>query len=114
MREKSMQGDCIFLINLVGQKKISDMANCNFDIPFPPSSESYLADAETAIVGHKGTFTGDNKSGSFVIPVGIGDIHGDYSIANEILHIHITKKPLLVTCHMIEARLKGYLKPPGE
>jgi hypothetical protein len=89
------------------------MADCNFDIPFPPSSEKYLAVAREAITGHKGTFEGDNQSGNFRIPVGIGDVVGEYTIADEVIHIHITKKPLLVTCKLIENRLKGYLEGQG-
>ncbi len=88
------------------------MANCNFKIPFPASSVKYLQVAENAITSHKGTFAGDDSSGNFKIPVGIGDIVGEYTIADDYMNIHISKKPLLVTCHMIETRLKSYLEGP--
>ena len=88
------------------------MANCNFKIPFPKSSEKYLLVAQKAITDNKGVFTGDKQSGNFSIPVGIGDIIGEYLVDNDELSIVITKKPLIVACKLIENRLKSYLQPP--
>jgi hypothetical protein len=88
------------------------MSKCNIKIPFPPSSEQYLAVAESSITGAKGQFSGDKNSGSFTIPMAIGDIVGEYTIADEVISIDIIKKPIIVTCHMIEHRLKGYLEAP--
>jgi hypothetical protein len=89
------------------------MANCNIKIPFPPSGEDLLGMAKDAIINHKGIFNGDTIAGNFEIPVGIGTIIGHYTILDEVMDITITKKPLLVTCAMIESRLKGYLSPPA-
>ena len=89
------------------------MANCNFKIPFPKTSEQYLKVAQKAITDNNGQFTGDKQSGNFRIPVGIGDIVGEYTVANDEIIIDITKKPLLVTCKLIENRLKSYLQPPA-
>ena len=85
-------------------------AHCNFTIPVPESAEELLETARRAIESHKGTFTGDITGGHFHIFVGIGDIDGHYTIADGMMNIHITKKPLLVSCKVIEKRLRGYLK----
>jgi hypothetical protein len=87
------------------------MANCNFKIAFTKSPEELLGVAKKAIESHKGTFKGDFDSGHFTIPIGIGDINGTYTVADSKISIDITKKPLLVTCKMIENRLRGYLSP---
>ena len=89
------------------------MAKCTFKIPFPKSSHKYLKVAQKAITDAKGTFDGDLTAGNFKIPVGIGDIVGEYTIADDEICIDITKKPLIVTCKLIENRLKGYLEPPA-
>lgn len=89
------------------------MANCNFKIPFPKSSHKYLKVAQKAITDAHGKFSGDLNTGNFTIPVGIGDIVGEYQVTDDEISIVITKKPLLVTCKMIESRLKGYLEPPA-
>ncbi len=90
------------------------MAHCNFKIPFPESSEELLIIAHKSIAEHKGIFEGDTKSGHFSIPIGIGHIEGNYTIANSEISIDVTKKPMLVSCKMIEKRLTEYLEPPRD
>lgn len=70
-----------------------------------------MASVKSIIKGVKGTFEGDAASGGFKIPVGIGDIEGKYTISGPVIHIDITKKPLLVSNKMIEKKLRSYLKP---
>jgi hypothetical protein len=87
------------------------MANCHFEIEFPESPQELLATAKASIKAAHGTFTGDTKEGHFHVPVGIGDIEGRYTIADGVITIDITKKPLIVTCGVIESRLRSYLRP---
>lgn len=87
------------------------MAKNSLDISFTQSSKELLAGAKSAITGAKGTFEGDTSSGAFKVPVGIGDIEGKYTIAESVIHIDITKKPILVTNKMIEKKLRSYLAP---
>jgi hypothetical protein len=88
------------------------MAKCHFEIAFPESAKDLLAIAKASITRAKGTFTGDTTEGNFRVPVGIGDIEGHYTIASGVIKIDITKKPLLVSCKLIEEKLRGYLVQP--
>jgi len=88
------------------------MSKANFSIEFSQSSKELLAGAIAAIHSAKGTFEGDAKSGRFKIPVGIGDIEGQYTVAGSVMNIEITKKPLLVSAGMIEKKIKSYITPP--
>lgn len=88
------------------------MANCHFEIEFPESPNEMLATAKSSIKGAHGTFHGDTSGGHFTVPVGIGDIEGSYTLAEGKITIDITKKPLLISCKVIENKLRSYLKPP--
>ena len=88
------------------------MANCHFEIRFPESTTELLAKAKVSITGAHGTFHGDTKNGSFKVPVGIGDIEGSYTMEEGVIKIDITKKPLLISCKLIENKLRSYLKSP--
>jgi len=86
------------------------MAN-SFDISFTQSPKEVLAGAKSAIKGAKGHLEGDTSSGTFNVPVGIGDIEGKYTIAGSVIKIEIVKKPLLVSNKAIEKKLRSYLEP---
>ena len=87
------------------------MANCHFEIKFPESPKELLAQAKASIKGAHGTFQGDLTEGQFTVPVGIGDIEGRYVLTEGKITIDITKKPLLISCSIIENKLRSYLKP---
>jgi hypothetical protein len=87
------------------------MAQSNFDIPFTQSPKELLASVKSTIKSFNGTFNGDTSSGGFKIPIGIGDIEGQYTIAGSVIKIDITKKPLLVSNKAIEKKLRSYLVP---
>jgi len=87
------------------------MANCNFKIPFDAAPKEVLATAKKTMEKYHGSFEGDVHSGHFRVPVGIGDIEGSYTITGHVMDITITKKPLIVTCSVIEKQLKKYMAP---
>jgi hypothetical protein len=101
-----------FLFNLV-RLNLMVMANCHFEIDFPESVHELLATAKSSIKAAHGTLTGDTSEGKFTVPVGIGDIEGTYTLTEGVITIDITKKPLLISCKVIEAKVRSFLKPPN-
>jgi hypothetical protein len=72
-----------------------------------------LSVVKKTISKYNGTFEGDIHQGSFVMPVGIGNVEGNYTIANSEIAINITKKPLIVSGKMIENQLRKHMNAAG-
>ena len=89
------------------------MANVNFKIPYAGSPKELLSVVKKTITKYNGTLDGDVHEGSFVMPVGIGNVEGNYTIANSEISINITKKPLIVTGKMIENQLRKHMDAAG-
>jgi hypothetical protein len=89
------------------------MANVNFKIPYAGSAPELLSVVKKTITKYNGTLDGDVHAGSFVMPIGIGNVEGSYTIANSEISINITKKPLIVTGKMIENQLRKHMDAGG-
>lgn len=85
------------------------MAKCNISINFNGSSEVLIGQAEQAITGVGGTFSGDQLSGNFTISSPIGKVSGNYSVEDQTFSIAITDKPFLLSCNRIEDELRKYI-----
>jgi hypothetical protein len=89
------------------------MANVNFKIPYAGSATELLSVVKKTISKYNGTLDGNVNEGSFVMPVGIGNVEGNYTITNSEIAINITKKPLIVTGKMIEKQLRKHMDAAG-
>lgn len=86
------------------------MAKCNFSIPFTGNPEGLISQANSAISGYGGSFTGDNTQGQFNISSPLGKISGSYTILGQAFNISIEDKPMFISCGRIEDELKKYIK----
>lgn len=88
------------------------MSACNFTIEFSDSAESMVQKAQTAILNaENATFEGTTQNGIFALPTPLGAVKGSYIIENNLAHFTIDEKPFLVSCNLIESKLKGYINP---
>ena len=85
------------------------MAKCNIHINFNGDSEELVRQAEQAIAGVGGTFSGDQLSGNFTISSPIGKVKGNYAVEDQTFSIAITDKPFLLSCNRIEDELRKYI-----
>ncbi len=80
-----------------------------FEIPFKGDADSIISKARTTIENANGSLNGDGSNGSFLVPAGIGDVEGSYTIEEQNLVVTIHKKPFIAPYSMIEDALKKYL-----
>jgi hypothetical protein len=89
---------------------------CEIKIPFTGNAETMLAKARDALKGH-GKLEGDASKGTFAVTQSLFmttvTIKGTYAVSNSACTLKITEKPGLVTCAMIEQKLRSMLKPMG-
>jgi hypothetical protein len=86
-----------------------NMAACKFSVSFSGPAEGVIAKAKNAVQNQGGQFTGDSNSGTFHVSVFGNTIEGNYSIAENNMHIEILSKPFLLPCSAIEGFLKSQL-----
>jgi phage-related protein len=80
---------------------------CNFSINFKGSASELFDKVKKLIEQHNGTITGNDKSGSFSVPVPVfGTVAGTYSISGQTISICITQKSFFLSCATIEKFLK--------
>lgn len=82
---------------------------CTFSINFSQTPQSIIAKANQAIVHAGGKFSGDESSGNFFIATPFGKIEGSYSIMEQTIDMHITHKPMFISCKQIEEKLRAYI-----
>jgi hypothetical protein len=85
------------------------MSKCNISIEIGKHKEELLAKAKKAITKAGGQFEVGHSAGSFSIPTGIGKIAGEYTLEGTLFKLHVTHKPLLVSCSRIETELRKYM-----
>ena len=85
------------------------MAKCKFSIPFSGSATSLHQKAEAAITKAGGLFAGNEEEGQFLLQTPLGKIEGMYTIAESLIAVVITGKPMMVGCGTIESELRKYL-----
>jgi hypothetical protein len=74
---------------------------CEIIIPLSGDLSGHMNKVRRAVEKNGGTFTGDEKSGSFRIQV-LGLIAGSYQVSNNQLHLIVENKPLFISCSQIE------------
>jgi hypothetical protein len=77
-----------------------------FDIPFSGDSASLLQHAKKAAAEAKAMLTGDTNHGKFS---GKG-VEGHYEVSGNMVHVTITKKPVVVADSVIESQLKKFFE----
>jgi hypothetical protein len=77
-----------------------------FDIPFSGDAASLLQHAKKAAAQAKARLTGDTNHGNFS---GKG-IEGHYEVSDNMVHVTITKKPIVVADSVIESQLKNFFE----
>jgi hypothetical protein len=85
------------------------MSACSFTIPFTKPVNEILQKAKETVESQEGTFTGNETEGNFDVSVFGNTIVGNYTVAGNELTIHISDKPFLVPCNMIESFLSSKL-----
>ena len=83
--------------------------SCKFSFPVTMSPDEVFSRASTAIQKGGGTIDGSGAGGTFSLPTPIGKIAGSFTIDNSIMNVIIIDKPLLVSCSVIEQRLRGFI-----
>ncbi len=86
------------------------MKGCRFAIQFSDSAAAVIREAGSAITSAGGNFDGDEGTGTFELPTGIGSVKGRYTIADSVINIQISDKPLFVGCKKIEKTIIKYLQ----
>lgn len=87
------------------------MAGCNFTIIIKESAETVINKAKQAILkAENAQFDGNASTGIFSLPTPLGFVKGTYNIEQDKIHFVIDEKPFLVSCHLIESKLSGFLE----
>lgn len=81
----------------------------DFEIPIEEEKLSIFQKMESAIAENEGKLDGGEDSGSFMIPIAIGKIEGDYEIQDGSIAITVTKKPMIVSRKMIREAIEKFL-----
>jgi len=77
-----------------------------FDIPFSGDTETLLHHAKSAATESGARLTGNTNSGKFS---GKG-IEGHYEVSGNVVHVTITKKPIVVLDSVIESQLRKFFQ----
>jgi hypothetical protein len=75
-----------------------------FDIAFSGDAESLFRRAKDAASEAGAKLTGDTSSGNFSAK----GIEGHYEVSDNMVHVTITKKPLIIPDSLIESQLRKF------
>ena len=81
--------------------------SCKFTIDVDGDPADLIERAQKALASIGGTLEGDTTGGTVSGDTPFGRIEGTYSIAGRAVSFDITKKPVLISCSMIESQLRG-------
>jgi len=81
--------------------------SCKFTIDVDGDPADLIERARSALASIGGKLEGDATGGTVTGDTPFGRIEGTYSIVDHAVSFDITKKPVLVTCSMIESQLRG-------
>lgn len=82
---------------------------CTFTIAFGGSAEDLFQRAKARIEERRGSLDGDATGGEFKIPTPVGPIQGRYAIEGQEIRFDIRRRPMMISCKMIEDRLREML-----
>ena len=80
--------------------------SCQFTIDVDDDPAELIRRAQAALASIGGTMTGDDKAGEVAADTPFGRIEGRYSVTGKAVSFVIAKKPMLVTCAMIESQIR--------
>ncbi len=80
--------------------------SCQFTIDVDGDPADLIAKAREALAGIGGKMIGDDQAGEVEADSPFGRIEGSYSVSGQAVSFVITKKPMLVSCSMIESQLR--------
>ena len=82
---------------------------CKFTIEFRGSAEDLFRRAKLKIEERRGSLTREAEGGEFKIPTPVGPIQGRYEIEAQNIAFDIRRRPMMISCKMIEERLRAML-----
>lgn len=82
---------------------------CTFTIEFHGNATDLFQRARGRIEERRGTLDGDAAAGEFKIPTPVGPIVGRFEIEGQTIAFEIRRRPMMISCEMIEERLRGML-----
>jgi hypothetical protein len=85
------------------------MSACSFTVNFTKPVNEILEKAKETVQSQEGNFEGNDTEGRFDVTVFGNTIVGNYIVNGNELTIHISDKPFMVPCSMIESFLTSKL-----
>ena len=87
------------------------MASCKpFEVEFSISAQALYNKVCDLIQNNNGHMAGSQASGTFSVPVSsFGRVSGDYAISEGSIALTIKKRPLLLSCSVIESYFRKNL-----
>ncbi len=87
------------------------MASCSpFTVDFSGSAEDLYKKISKLIHKHGGKIKGDDKSGTFSVPVSVfGTVKGSYKVSGQRVTITITDRSFFLPCGTIEDFVKSHV-----
>ena len=73
-------------------------------------SSILIGEIKTAIIDAGGSFNGSNEKGAFSGKTILGQIKGEYSVAEQNITIRIIKKPYLVPMSKITTEIQSFFQ----
>ncbi len=89
------------------------MSQCRFTFDFPGSAADLLSRIDNAIGGAGGSFQSRSNAGSFAIATPVGDFRGELTVSGQTVYVEVSEKPFLVSCRIIETKLREYISGEG-
>lgn len=80
--------------------------SCEFSLDLEGDVDALFERARQGIQSMGGSIDGDRKAGSFRASTPIGAIAGRYTMSGKTVRFVVEKKPMLVSCAMIEQKLR--------
>ncbi len=81
----------------------------DFQIPIHEDQSLVFEKMKEAIKQQDGELNGDHEKGSFIIPIAIGKVEGEYVINHDSIAINVTKKPMIVSKNMIKEAIQKFM-----
>lgn len=85
---------------------------CNITIINTEPKVALIDRLRTVVVSNGGTFNGDETQGNITVSTPIGDVEASYQIVDNNINIHVSSKPIFVSCNTIEEKLREFLQIP--
>lgn len=95
-----------------GPREEKTVAICSFNFEFPISADELVRRVGDGIRSAGGSFSGDPAEGHYSVWTPIGAISGTYSVSGQSIQIVVTDKPFILSCSLIEKKLKEYIQRP--